>query len=88
MALSLAGCDPRLRGGTLCVKVRRDGRIVSVAVIVAVGANEDGRRESSAWRSARRIAGRNPGLRRGKLFWADFLRKLARRVSAGAKIPH
>jgi transposase-like protein len=27
------------------VKARRDGRIVSVAVIVAVGVNDDGRRE-------------------------------------------
>ena len=27
------------------MKVRQDGRIVSVAVIVAVGANSDGRRE-------------------------------------------
>jgi putative transposase len=28
------------------VKARRDGRIVSVAVIIAVGVNGDGRRES------------------------------------------
>ena len=45
------------------VKARRDGRIVSVAVIIAVGVNGDGRRESlpsgltrgcSAWRPAPR----------------------------------
>jgi transposase-like protein len=36
------------------VKVRQNGRIVSVAVIVAVGVNGDGRREVSAWTSALR----------------------------------
>jgi hypothetical protein len=34
------------------VKVRQDGCIVSVAVIVAVGVNSDGRREMSGWTSA------------------------------------
>jgi len=34
------------------LKVRRGGRVVSVAVIIAVGVNADGRRESWAWRSA------------------------------------
>lgn len=41
MALSLARCDPR-----------ENARVVSVAVIVAVGVNGDGRREGWAWRSA------------------------------------
>jgi transposase-like protein len=36
------------------LKVRRGGRVVSVAVIIAVGVNSDGRREVLAWRSARR----------------------------------
>jgi putative transposase len=35
------------------VKVRQNGRIVSVAVIVAVGVNGEGRREVLAWTSAR-----------------------------------
>jgi transposase-like protein len=36
------------------VKARRGGHVVSVAVIVAVGVNGDGRRRCWAWRSARR----------------------------------
>lgn len=36
------------------VKVRQNGRIVSVAVITAVGVNSGGRREVSAWTSALR----------------------------------
>ncbi len=36
------------------VKVRQNGRIVSVAVIIAVGVNSDGRRECWAWTSAPR----------------------------------
>jgi len=36
------------------VKARRDGRIVSVAVIIAVGVNSDGRREVLGMRSAPR----------------------------------
>ena len=35
------------------VKVRQNGRIISVAVIVAVGVNSDGRGEVLAWTSAR-----------------------------------
>ncbi|MGY3133483.1 transposase-like protein [Bradyrhizobium sp. USDA 4501] len=34
-----------------CVKVRQNGRIVSVAVIVGLGVNSDGRREVIARRS-------------------------------------
>lgn len=47
------------------VKVLQNGRIVSVAVIAAVGVNSDGRREVLGWTSAP--------------FWTAFLRKLARR---------
>jgi transposase-like protein len=41
------------------LKVRRGGRIVSVAVIIAVGVNSDGRREVLAWRSAPRRPSRS-----------------------------
>ena len=51
------------------VKVRQDGRIVSVAVIVAVGVNTDGRRE---------VLGMDVGPSEAETFWTDFLRKLAR----------
>ncbi len=52
------------------VKVRQSGRIVSVAVIVAVGVNSDGRRE---------VLGMAVGPSEAETFWTEFLRKLARR---------
>jgi putative transposase len=59
------------------VKVRQDGRIVSVAVIVAVGVNTDGRRE---------VRGMDVGPSEAETFWTDFLRKLARRGLRGVKL--
>ena len=59
------------------VKVRQDGRIVSVAVIVAVGVNADGRRE---------VLGMDIGPSEAETFWTDFLRKLARRGLRGVKL--
>ena len=59
------------------VKVRQAGRIVSVAVIVAVGANADGRRE---------VLGLDVGPSEAETFWTDFLRKLARRGLRGVKL--
>jgi transposase-like protein len=59
------------------VKVRSNGRIVSVAVIVAVGVNDDGRRE---------ILGLEIGPSEAETFWTAFLRKLARRGLRGVKL--
>src|SRR5499425_1826353 len=59
------------------VKARRDGRIVSVAVIVAVGVNSDGRRE---------VLGLAIGTSEAEVFWTDFLRKLTRRGLRGVKL--
>ena len=59
------------------VKVRQNGRIVSVAVIVAVGVNSDGRRE---------ILGLDIGPSEAETFWTGFLRKLARRGRRGVKL--
>jgi len=59
------------------VKTRQAGRIVSVAVIVAVGVNADGRRE---------ILGMDIGPSQAETFWKDFLRKLARRGLRGVKL--
>ena len=59
------------------VKVRQNGRIVSVAVIVAVGVNADGRRE---------ILGMDIGPSEAETFWTAFLRKLARRGLRGVKL--
>jgi putative transposase len=59
------------------VKVRQSGRIVSVAVIVAVGVNGDGRRE---------VLGMDIGPSEAETFWTEFLRKLARRGLRGVKL--
>lgn len=59
------------------VKVRQNGRIVSVAVIVAVGVNADGRRE---------VLGMDIGPSEAETFWTGFLRKLARRGLRGVKL--
>jgi Transposase, Mutator family len=47
--------------------VRQAGRIVSVAVIIAVGVNADGRRE---------VLGMDIGPSEAETFWTAFLRKL------------
>jgi transposase-like protein len=59
------------------VKVRQNGRIVSVAVIVAVGSNADGRRE---------VLGMEVGPSEAEPFWTAFLRGLARRGLRGVKL--
>src|SRR5918997_1003468 len=52
------------------LKQRQGGRIVSVAVIIAVAANTEGRRE---------IIGLSVGQSEAAPFWIDFLRSLSRR---------
>ncbi len=59
------------------LKVRRGGRIVSVAVIIAVGVNSDGRRE---------ILGLEVGTSEAEPIWTAFLRKLTRRGLRGVKL--
>ncbi|MGY4183079.1 hypothetical protein ACVIHH_008370 [Bradyrhizobium sp. USDA 4518] len=59
------------------VKVRQNGRIVSVAVIIAVGVNSDGRRE---------VFGMDIGPSEAETFWTAFLRKLAHRGLRGVKL--
>ncbi len=59
------------------VKVRQNGRIISVAVIIAVGVNTDGRRE---------VLGMTIGASEAETFWTDFLRQLARRGLRGVKL--
>jgi transposase-like protein len=73
----LEGDWPYLWLDATYVKVRQDGRIVSVAVIVAVGVNGDGRRE---------VLGMAVGPSEAETFWTDFLRKLARRGLRGVKL--
>jgi putative transposase len=59
------------------VKARRDHHIVSVAVIVAVGVNTDGRRE---------VLGMTVGHSEAEPFWVEFLRSLARRGLRAVKL--
>jgi transposase-like protein len=59
------------------VKARRDHHIVSVAVIVAVGVNTDGRRE---------VLGMTTGNSEAEPFWVEFLRSLTRRGLRGVKL--
>jgi len=73
----LEGDWPYLWIDATYVKVRQNGRIVSVAVIVAVGVNTDGRRE---------VLGMDIGPSEAEPFWTAFLRKLARRGLRGVKL--
>jgi putative transposase len=59
------------------VKVRQAGRVVSMAVTVAVAVNTDGRRE---------VLGMGVGPSEAETFWTEFLRKLARRGLRGVKL--
>src|ERR1700747_3208552 len=59
------------------VKARRDHHIVSVAVIVAMAVNTDGRRE---------VLGMIIGNSEAEPFWTEFLRSLARRGLRGVKL--
>ena len=59
------------------MKVREAGRTVSVAVIIAVGINRQGRRE---------VPGMAIGASEAETFWTEFLRRLARRGLRGVKL--
>jgi transposase-like protein len=59
------------------MKVRRGGRVVPVAVIIAVGVSADGRRE---------ILGLEVGTSEAEPIWTAFLRKLTRRGLHGVKL--
>jgi putative transposase len=59
------------------MKVREAGRIVSVAVIIAVGVNTDGVRE---------VLGMAVGPSEAEPFWSAFLRSLTRRGLRGVKL--
>jgi transposase-like protein len=56
----MSGCTP-------LIKVRQGGRIVSAAAIIAIGVNNDGRRE---------VLGMDIGPSEAETFWTEFLRKL------------
>jgi putative transposase len=59
------------------VKVRQNSRVVSAAVIIAVGVNSDGRRE---------VLGMDIGPSEAEAFWTAFLRELRQRGLRGVKL--
>src|SRR5215475_11331163 len=73
----IEGSWPYLWIDATYVKVRESGRIVSVAVIIAVGVNSDGRRE---------VLGMAVGPSEAEPFWTKFLRSLTRRGLRGVKL--
>lgn len=73
----IEGSWPYLWIDATYVKVREAGRIVSVAVIIAVAVNTDGRRE---------VLGMEVGASEAEAFWTKFLRSLTRRGLRGVKL--
>ncbi len=73
----LTGDWPYLWLDATYLKVRQGGRIVSVAAIIAVAVNTDGRRE---------IIGLGTGPSEAGTFWTDFLRGLKARGLDGVKL--
>jgi putative transposase len=73
----IEGSWPYLWIDATYVKVRQAGRIVSVAVIIAVAVNTDGRRE---------VLGLEVGPSEAEPFWTGFLRSLTRRGLRGVKL--
>ena len=59
------------------LKTRENGRVVSVAAIIATGVNTEGRRE---------ILGLGLGPSEAAVFWLGFLRKLEKRGLKGVKL--
>ncbi len=73
----LEGDWPYLWIDATYVKTREAGRVVSVAVIVAVGVNTEGQRE---------VLGIKVGASEAEPFWTEFLRSLNRRGLRGVKL--
>ena len=73
----LEGSWPYLWIDATYVKVREGGRVVSIATIIAVAANTDGRRE---------VIGMATGPSEAEEFWTRFLRSLTARGLRGVKL--
>ena len=73
----LTGNWPYLWLDATYLRVRQGGRIVSVAAIIAVAVNDDGRRE---------IIGLGVGPSEAETFWTEFLRGLKARGLDGVKL--
>jgi putative transposase len=77
LARPIEGAWPYLWIDATYIKARDAGRIVSTAVIIAVGVNTDGRRE---------VLGIATGASEAEPFWKAFLRSLADRGLRGVKL--
>jgi transposase-like protein len=77
LARPLEGEWPYLWLDATYLKVREGGRIVSVAAIIAVAVNAEGRRE---------IVGLHLGPSEAETFWATFLKSLVKRGLKGVKL--
>src|SRR3712207_1610930 len=73
----LSGEWPYLWLNATYLRQREGGRIVSVAAIVAVAANAEGRRE---------VVGLHIGPSEAETFWSTFLKSLVRRGLRGVKL--
>ena len=82
----LEGDWPYLWLDATYVKVRSSGRIVSVAVIIAVAVNTQGRREIIGATVMPVLAEPSFAWTEAETFWSDFLRSLTRRGLRGVKL--
>jgi transposase-like protein len=76
-ARPLAGPYPYVWLDATFVKVRRDGRVVSVAIVVAIGVRDTGERE---------VLGFDVGPSEDGAFWLGFLRGLVARGLSGVQL--
>jgi putative transposase len=77
LARPLTGSWPYLWLDATYLRQREGGRVVSVAAIIAVAVNTEGKRE---------IVGLHIGPSEAESFWSDFLRSLVRRGLTGVKL--
>ncbi len=73
----LEGAYPYVWFDATCVKVRDGGRVVSMAVVSAIGVNSEGQRE---------VLGLDVGPSEAGAFWHSFLRGLVARGLAGVQL--
>lgn len=73
----LVGVYPYVWLDATYLKVRQDGRIVAMAVVIAIGVNAEGRRE---------VLGLDVGPSEEEAFWQQFLRGLVERGLTGVRL--
>ena len=73
----LTGTYPYVWLDATDLKVRQDGRVVSMAIVIAIGVNAEGRRE---------VLGVDVGPSEEEAFWQQFLRGLVERGLTGVRL--